>query len=60
MLAGESARQAARELALAESKEKDKAFHMMADAVLSNQLDIIRANQVDLRLAEQKNYPNRF
>lgn len=54
ILIGESARQAARMLALATGEEKDKALRMMADSIRRHESEIISENQKDVKLAEQK------
>lgn len=51
---GESARQAARALALATTAEKNKALRLMATALRSHAQDILSANQNDMQLAEEK------
>ncbi len=59
-LMGESAREAARTLALASSEEKNKALHMMADAIRKHETAIINANQKDMNSAKQKELPAAF
>jgi glutamate-5-semialdehyde dehydrogenase len=59
-LIGESARQAARSLALVTSEEKVKALRMMADAIHRHESDIISANQIDMNAAKQKGLPTSF
>jgi glutamate-5-semialdehyde dehydrogenase len=51
---GERAKQAARRLAFASTEAKNKALGMMAEALLQNKEIILKANELDVRAAEQK------
>ncbi|MDQ7095925.1 glutamate-5-semialdehyde dehydrogenase [Desulfosporosinus sp. PR] len=51
---GRRAKQAARQLAYASTESKDKALLAMAEALLENEQDILRANAADIQAAEEK------
>jgi len=50
---GHRAQQAARQLALASSAEKDTALHLAADLMVARSDDVLRANATDVLRAEQ-------
>jgi glutamate-5-semialdehyde dehydrogenase len=51
---GRKARQAARELAVLSSKDKNKALETMAASLLKKQQQIIEANQIDMKAGREK------
>ncbi|AFM42143.1 glutamate-5-semialdehyde dehydrogenase [Desulfosporosinus acidiphilus SJ4] len=51
---GQRAKQAARQLAYASTESKNKALLAMAEALLENEQEILRANTIDVQAAEDK------
>ncbi|TGE32149.1 glutamate-5-semialdehyde dehydrogenase [Desulfosporosinus sp. Sb-LF] len=51
---GKKAKQAARQLAFASTESKNKALLAMAEALLDSEQEIVQANNLDVRAAEEK------
>ncbi|KGK88142.1 gamma-glutamyl phosphate reductase [Desulfosporosinus sp. HMP52] len=51
---GNKAKQAARQLAFASTEAKNKALIFMSEALLKNEEEILRANSLDVKAAEEK------
>lgn len=51
---GNKAKQAARQLAFTSTEAKNKALVYMAEALLKNEEEILRANSLDVKVAEEK------
>ncbi len=54
ILIGEKAKDAARKLAFTSTEAKNNALAVMAQALISNQEEILRANSLDVQAAEEK------